>query len=121
MVPSCLRQKRYRLQSNCIDEERNGDGGDATTPQPGTTHRNGLHAAAPVCTNMHCKKRRGPSRIRTGDGGFAIRCLDFPTLVVPNELGQPNNIEVPTVVPTSLRGYSQLHLSPELAKIIAVW
>jgi hypothetical protein len=40
---------------------------------------------------------------------------------MPNELGQPNITEVPTVVPTSSRGYSQPHLSTELAKIIAVW
>ena len=67
--------KTLRIASNCTDEEIKGIGGDATTPQPGTTNGNGLHADAPVCTNMHCKKRRGPSRIRTGDGGFAIRCL----------------------------------------------
>jgi hypothetical protein len=37
--------------------------------------------------------------------------------VVPNELGQPNITEVPTVVPTSSPGV----LTPDLAKVIEAW
>jgi hypothetical protein len=40
---------------------------------------------------------------------------------VSNELGQTNISEVPTVVPTFSRGCLQPHISPELAKIMAVW
>ncbi len=39
----------------------------------------------------------------------------------PNELGLPDILEVPTGVPTSLRGFSNTHLTPELAKIIDAW
>ena len=44
----------------------------AVTPQPGRTIRTKPHQDAPDCTTV---EKRGPSRIRTGDGGFAIRCL----------------------------------------------
>ena len=44
----------------------------AVTPQGSKTLRTDSHQVAPNCTE---EKRRGPSRIRTGDGGFAIRCL----------------------------------------------
>jgi hypothetical protein len=41
--------------------------------------------------------------------------------VPSNELGQPNIVEVPTVVPTFSRRLSNAHLTPELAKIIDAW
>jgi site-specific recombinase XerD len=44
----------------------------ALTPQRGKTIRTSPHEAAPTCT---ARDRKGPSRIRTGAGGFAIRCL----------------------------------------------
>ena len=39
----------------------------------------------------------------------------------PNELGQTDIVEVPTVVPTFSRGLSHVHLTPELAEIIDAW
>ena len=64
---------------------------------------------------------RGPSRIRTGDGGFAIRCHDAATIDEPNSLGQPATSEVPTVVPSFSEPPSALHLSPELKKLVEAW
>ena len=63
------------IAPNCTDEERNRDGRVAATPQTGTTNGIDLHQLAPRCTKRNSRKCRGPSRIRTGDGGFAIRCL----------------------------------------------
>jgi hypothetical protein len=41
--------------------------------------------------------------------------------VPPNELGLPDILEVPKGVPTSLPGFSNTHLTPELTKIIDAW
>jgi site-specific recombinase XerD len=44
----------------------------AVTPRRGRTIGTSPHEAASGCTTV---EKKGPSRIRTGDGGFAIRCL----------------------------------------------
>jgi hypothetical protein len=47
----------------------------AVTPRRGTTIGASSHQVARDFTQTGCEMERGPSRIRTGDGGFAIRCL----------------------------------------------
>jgi len=44
----------------------------AVTPRRSKTIRTNPHEVASVCA---VEEKKGPSRIRTGDGGFAIRCL----------------------------------------------
>ena len=60
-----------RLAPDCT-EAKEPRRTDALTPERGKTIRTKLHHAASGCTRGDA---RGPSRIRTGDGGFAIRCL----------------------------------------------
>src|SRR5262249_53360257 len=60
---------------------------------------------------------RGPSQIRTGDGGFAIRDATFPTLDTPSQLRQSGAAEVPPVVPTTLHCTCINSHSPEITKI----
>jgi hypothetical protein len=45
--------------------------------------------SAPVSSAARIKWLRGPSRIRTGDGGFAIRCPIATTTFPPKRLWQP--------------------------------
>ena len=67
--------KTLQIAPDCTDEEKNALAALATTPPRGKTTGAGLHQVAPDCIKCAGKKGRGPSRIRTGDGGFAIRCL----------------------------------------------
>jgi len=64
---------------------------------------------------------RGPSRIRTGDGGFAIRCLDSTSIDSANQLGQEPQAEVPARVPSPSQPVFALQSSPELARIATAW
>ena len=66
-------------------------------------------------------KKKGPSRIRTGDGGFAIRCQDSPTSDTINELGQTPNAEVPVVVPRSSEDAPHAQFPPDLTLVVAAW
>src|SRR5262245_4637728 len=66
-------------------------------------------------------RARGPSRIRTGDGGFAIRCHQSTTKYKTNELGQSTVREVPALVPSPSDVTSHTNLSPELTRIIHAW
>ncbi len=60
---------------------------------------------------------RGPSRIRTGDGGFAIRNPDPASVDTSSQLGQHAEAEVPVVVPSS----PERQIPPDLATVIAAW
>jgi integrase len=64
--------RMLRLAPNCTETRRETKRADTLTPQRGGTIRTNPHQATPACPT---KERKGPSRIRTGDGGFAIRCL----------------------------------------------
>src|SRR5262249_49295011 len=59
---------------------------------------------------------RGPSRIRTGDGGFAIRCPGSTTLNTASQLGPDSCNKVPAEVPTA---FPALH--PELTVVVEAW
>ncbi len=66
-------------------------------------------------------KLRGPSRIRTGDGGFAIRCPDSVTSEEINQLGKAPSAEVPTVVPSPGGIISDPLFPPDLAGVVDEW
>ena len=60
------------------------------TPKPARTIGTEVHQLASDCTEKDEEEERGPSRIRTGDGGFAIRCLSRlakgPRLTIPHSI-----------------------------------
>ncbi len=60
---------------------------------------------------------RGPSRIRTGDSGFAIRSPDPTSIDTSNELRQDHEAEVPIGVPSS----PEPQFPPDLARVVAAW
>ncbi len=61
--------------------------------------------------------QRGPSRIRTGDGGFAIRNPDPASVDPSSELGQIDGAEVPVVVPCP----PERQFPADLATVVAAW
>jgi integrase len=61
-----------RIAPDCTETRGERKKPDAVNPQRGKTIRTNPREPASNCTKG---KERGPSRIRTGDGGFAIRCL----------------------------------------------
>jgi integrase len=61
-----------RIAPDCTETRDERKRTDAVTPERTRTIRTDSHESASDCTNGN---ERGPSRIRTGDGGFAIRCL----------------------------------------------
>jgi hypothetical protein len=69
-----------------------------------------------ICTATERKNKKGPSRIRTGDGRFAIRCHDSPTIdqLITNCRGFSNSARI--VVPPRrlqiLRGQTWWILHP---------
>jgi hypothetical protein len=65
--------------------------------------------------------REGPSRIRTGDGGFAIRCRNFPSLGKPNQLGRDPSGEVPTEVPSPNAVRAAHQIPADLASVASAW
>jgi hypothetical protein len=70
---------------------------------------------------IRSETKRGPSRIRTGDGGFAIRCPDSATLKPTNLLEQNDSAKVPTVVPSFSEFPPTSYLPPELVMIVNAW
>src|SRR5262249_18442171 len=58
-----------RFAPNCTEGKGERKTSVVVNPQRGMTIRTNPHQAEPGCTT---KEKRGPSRIRTGDGGFAI-------------------------------------------------
>jgi hypothetical protein len=77
---------------------------------------------ASVCTVTERGIKKGPSRIRTGDGGFAIRSHDSTTIDQLNELGQQPAGGVPTVVPTGSEShFTSLIGDPDFAQLAAAW
>jgi integrase len=62
----------YEVAPNCTESQEKRKSVNAVTMRWDKTMRTNLHPIDESCTN---EKGRGPSRIRTGDGGFAIRCL----------------------------------------------
>ena len=63
---------RLQIAPDCTETGAETNTDRAVTPRRGKTIRTDSHELAPDCT---VEVRKGPSRIRTGDGGFAIRCL----------------------------------------------
>jgi Phage integrase family len=61
-----------RIAPDCTVRRGKTKRTDALTPDRGSTIRTDPHQSASGCTKGD---ERGPSRIRTGDSGFAIRCL----------------------------------------------
>ncbi len=61
-----------RIAPDCTETRGERKKPDAVTPQRGRTIRTDPRESASGCTKGN---ERGPSRIRTGDGGFAIHCL----------------------------------------------
>ncbi len=61
-----------RFAPDCTETRGERKKPDAVNPQRGRTIRTNPREPASNCTKG---KERGPSRIRTGDGGFAIHCL----------------------------------------------
>src|SRR5262249_47885469 len=56
----------------CTESGKLAESTDAVTLESAKAIRTALHESAPSCIDG---SEKGPSRIRTGDGGFAIRCL----------------------------------------------
>jgi integrase len=61
-----------RFAPDCTQSRGETRESNALTPRPGKTIRTDPRESTPACINGNGK---GPSRIRTGAGGFAIRCL----------------------------------------------
>lgn len=61
-----------QIAPDCIECREEAKLSVAVTLDQDRELRTNPHDVAPGCTR---DERRGPSRIRTGDGGFAIRCL----------------------------------------------
>ncbi|HMF15671.1 MAG TPA: hypothetical protein VKE98_00620 [Gemmataceae bacterium] len=89
--------------------------------QSGTEETNAPQDAirdnAVVLLDFQGRKLKGPSRIRTGDGGFAIRCQRATTLSSSSSLGRRPVTEVPTMVPEE----TIQEFPPDLAQIVAAW
>jgi hypothetical protein len=66
-----LASPSLQIAPSCTDRRGGTSNAVAVTPRRGRTIRANPHQFAPGCTSG---ERQGPSRIRTGDGGFAIRC-----------------------------------------------
>ncbi|HXG11398.1 MAG TPA: hypothetical protein VNK04_16710 [Gemmataceae bacterium] len=107
---------------------RSTEKGQEGKPEHDTSHDNGpspafeaeepLGATWQICLNWG---KEAPPGFEPGNGGFAIRCPNFPSIEIANELGQNPTGEVPVKVPSSSGTVSGPQFPPDLARVVAAW
>jgi hypothetical protein len=109
LAPPCL-----RIAPDCAQGATGEGSANAATSKRGAETGATLRRVAANCTEEVHKEEKGPSRIRTGDGGFAIRNYEGENTANQGISEAPPADVAPGVAPNSPP-------DPNLARVVEAW